>query len=497
MLFNSYVFIFVFMPITLIGFYGFALTGKSRLSTAALTLCSLGFYAYWRPVYLPLLMGSICVNYWIGRRLAQSAGRSRSSATLLSLGVFLNLLIIAYYKYADFLASSLLPNSVSAALNSSLGLDSIMLPLAISFFTFQQIAYLADAFQGEGKEYSLLDYCLFVSFFPQLIAGPIVHHNQVVPQFRKAHTFLINHRNISLGLTAFILGLAKKVLIADNLSPWVAQVFSNANDVAFLEAWVGALAYTFQLYFDFSGYSDMAIGLGLLFNIKLLQNFNSPYKAKSITEFWRRWHITLSNFLRDYLYITLGGNRKGEARRYLNLMITMLLGGLWHGAGWTFVLWGGLHGIYLCINHCWGKLKPWTLPGVVSWGLTFLSVVASWVLFRATSIQDGAYLLQTMAGFHGITFPGEAGGKLSFLTDFGFQLRSWNDLAYMPQVLGSKAASLGVLFGLLFVTAKMPNVYEIMSKLRPNWIWAAWIGFLGSICLLSLNRVSEFLYFQF
>lgn len=485
------------MPIAFIGFYGLSIAGNNRLSIASITLFSLAFYAYWKPEYLPLLAGSICVNYWIGRCLSRQTKRKKSAVFILVLGVTLNLLLISYYKYAYFLASSFLPKGLSEGIISSLELNNIILPLAISFFTFQQIAYLIDIFQGKGKDYSFIEYCLFVSFFPQLIAGPIVHHNEVIPQFKKARTFLINHRNIALGITAFILGLSKKVLIADNLSPWVAEVFMNVGDVVFLEAWIGAIAYTFQLYFDFSGYSDMAIGLGLIFNIKLPQNFNSPYKAKSITEFWRRWHITLSNFLRDYLYIQLGGSRQGEVRRYLNLMLTMLLGGLWHGAGWTFVLWGGLHGIYLCINHLWRKLKLFALPNSVSWSLTFLSVVASWVLFRAASIEDGGYLLQTMAGLHGIILPGEASGKLSFLAQFGLQLKSWSDLAYVPQVFGSKFGSILILMGLLLMTSRMPNVYEIMAKLRPNWIWATWIGILGGICLLSLNRVSEFLYFQF
>ncbi len=496
MLFNSYTFIFLFLPLTLATFYGFAWLKRLRLATLALALCSLGFYGYWRPVYLPLLLTSIIVNYSIGCKLSDWPQGSRKSRWILTFGLIFNLGLIAYYKYAAFVVTSFIPVPWQLTLQSYWQFDHIVLPLAISFFTFQQIAYLVDAAKGEVKGYRFWDYCLFVSFFPQLIAGPIVHHSQVVPQFYRLRTFILNQRNLSLGITAFILGLAKKVLIADNLSSWVAPVFAHSQEVVFTEVWVGALAYTFQLYFDFSGYSDMAIGLGLMFNIQLPLNFDSPYKAQSITEFWRRWHITLSNFLRDYLYIPLGGSRRGEWRRYSNLMITMLLGGLWHGAGWTFVLWGGLHGAYLCINHGWRRLRL-QMPGFMAWGLTFLAVVVSWVLFRAETLTDGMNLLATMAGFNGVVLPGEVSGRLGVLSNFGLTLRPWGEMDYLPVLGGSRAGAIAALVALILVTTQAPNVHELLARLRPRWWWAAGVGLLGGVCLLSLNRVSEFLYFQF
>ena len=274
---------------------------------------------------------------------------------------------------------------------------------------------------------------MFVVFFPQLIAGPILHHDELIPQLHKLKNFVFSQKNFAYGITIFSLGLSKKVLIADNIAPWANRVFSNASNVGFVEAWIGALSYTFQLYFDFSGYSDMAIGLGLMFNICLPINFDSPYKAESISDFWHRWHITLSNFLRDYLYIPLGGSRKGELCRYGNLIITMLLGGLWHGAGWQFILWGGLHGIYLSINHWWRKLKK-SLPSSLAWVITFIAIIYSWVVFRAVTLHDALEIIRAMSGMKGIALPGEPEGKLVFLTSFGIQLKSWTQFVYLPIV---------------------------------------------------------------
>ncbi|MEO0540695.1 MAG: MBOAT family protein [Cyanobacteria bacterium P01_A01_bin.105] len=494
MLFNSYVFIFIFLPTTLVVFYTLGRLRWAKGAVAALTLASLFFYGYWNPPYLILLVGSIVANYFMGRLLSRPASLNRK--VLLGAGITFNLLLIGYYKYAAFLLGSILPSGLYNSVDSALSLGDIFLPLGISFFTFQQIAYLVDAYQGQTKDYGFMDYCLFVSFFPQLIAGPIVHHKEVLPQFYQPETFQFSHRSLALGLTTFILGLSKKVLIADNISPWVGTVFSHAADVSFIEAWVGALSYTLQLYFDFSGYSDMAIGLGLMLNIQLPLNFNSPYKATSIVDFWRRWHITLSNFLRDYLYIPLGGSRRGDLRRYGNLMATMLLGGLWHGAGWTFVLWGGLHGAFLSVNHLWRKL-PIKLPHVLSWGLTFVAVMLSWVLFRATTLGDASALLGTMAGFNGVVIPGEAAGKLGVLTKVGIELRSWSDLTYLPVLNGNKLLAMLALIGLVGACAGLPNTQQIVERLRPRWYWAMGIGGLSVFCLLSLSRVSEFLYFQF
>lgn len=491
MLFNSYPFIFIFLPITLIGFFTLA---KFRLTTAAIAwlfIASIGFYSYRNIAYLPLILISIGFNYFIGRSIEETPLGSKKARTLLWIGIGVNLLLLAYYKYANFFVTSF-----DAIAGTDWTLPNIILPLGISFYTFTQTAYLVDAYRGQTTKQNLLTYSAFVTFFPYLISGPILHHKQMIPQFHRLRNFVFSHKNVARGLIMFALGMAKKVLIADNISPWVAPVFDNASSVSFLEAWVGAISYTMQLYFDFSGYCDMVIGLGWMINIDLPINFDSPYKSTSIVEFWRRWHITLSNFLRDYLYIPLGGNRKGQVRRYINLMTTMLLGGLWHGAGWTYVIWGGLHGLYLCINHGWHKLNI-RLPRVLAWSLTFFAVVVGWVLFRAKTLPDAIEILQAMVGMKGIVIPGEAEGKLGVLTNLGFQLKSWTDWVYLPEFNGSKSLSIVVLVILTLCTSFLPNTQQIMNKFKPTWWWAVGIGILTSFSLLSLNRVSEFLYFQF
>lgn len=428
-------------------------------------------------------------NYQMGRLLYLARGNKHQAQVLLGVGISLNLLALGYYKYANFFIISF-----NQLFNFHLFAPNVVLPLAISFFTFTQSAYLVDAYRGETKNYDFLTYSLFVLFFPHLIAGPIVRHHELVPQFEKVRNFVFSHKNMAMGITMFILGLAKKVLIADNISPWVAPIFAHASDCTFVEAWVGALSYTFQLYFDFSGYSDMAIGLGWMMNIDLPINFNSPYKSTSISEFWRRWHITLSNFLRDYLYIPLGGNRRGELRRYTNLLITMLLGGLWHGAGWTFVVWGGLHGLFLVINHAWRKLNI-PLPKILAWAITFFAVVISWVFFRAHSIHDGIEMAQTMLGMKPLVLPVAYKSFLGWLSLFGAEFKGWQQFSYLP-LLGGQI-SLLLLAGLTLGVVLLPNTQEIMKWIKPRILWALLVGTLAVLCLISLNRVSEFLYFQF
>ncbi|MFB2922223.1 MBOAT family O-acyltransferase [Aerosakkonema funiforme] len=489
MLFNSYTFIFGFLPITLIVFFGLT---KFRLIGAAaiwLFIASLAFYGYWNVAYVPLLLISMLFNYQMGRQLYLAKENSKKARILIWVGVGLNLLFLGYYKYANFFITSL-----NDLVNAHLIAPNITLPLAISFFTFTQSAYLVDAYRGETKNYNFLTYSLFVLFFPHLIAGPIVRHDELVPQFEQLRNYVFSHKNMAMGITLFTLGLAKKVLIADNLSPWVAPIFAHASNCTIIEAWVGALSYTFQLYFDFSGYSDMAIGLGWMMNIDLPINFNSPYKATSIIDFWRRWHITLSNFLRDYLYIPLGGNRRGELRRYTNLLITMLLGGLWHGAGWTFVVWGGLHGLFLIINHAWRKLNI-PLPKILAWALTFFAVVISWVFFRAHTIHDGIEMVKTMLGIEPLVLPVAYKSFLGWLSLFGAQFKGWQQLPYLPPLGGQK--SIFVLAGLILGVVLLPNTQEIIKWIKPTVLWALLVGSLAVLCLVSLNRVSEFLYFQF
>lgn len=461
-----------------------------KAATVWLLISSLFFYGYWKISYLPLLIISTIGNYYFGEYIKSSQPGSRQAKILLWSGICFNLGILGYYKYAGFFVSSL--NQIFQA---NLTVPTILLPLAISFYSFTQIAYLVDAYQGETKDYKydLVSYSLFVVFFPQLIAGPILRHDELIPQLKQLRKFVFSNKNMAMGIALFTLGLAKKVLIADNISPWVAAVFNNASNVSFMEAWVGALSYTFQLYFDFSGYSDMAISLGWMFNFNLPINFNSPYKAVSIIDFWRRWHITLSNFLRDYLYIPLGGSRRGEVRRYANLLMTMLLGGLWHGAGWNYIIWGGMQGIYLMINHGWRKFGI-KLPGLFGWVITFLAVIFSWVVFRATNINDAVAILQAMLGMKGIVLVSDFKNVLSWLTALGVQFESWREMPYLPD---NYKLSLMVLVGVFFIAILTPNTQEIMQKFKPTWWWNVWISGLAIFCLLSLNRVSEFLYFQF
>src|ERR1700722_5431613 len=385
MLFNSYPFIFLFLPIALFGY--FALGRFSNLAPVIwLALASLAFYAVSNWAFVALLLASIAFNYLVGWLLIAYRLRRGVRFAVLTAGVAGDLLVLCYFKYAGFLAANL-----NALFSTGLSVN-VLLPVGISFYSFTQIAFLVDAYRGKVAHYALPHYALFVTYFPHLIAGPILHHRDMIPQFESAESKSPNPHLILCGLMIFAIGLFKKTGLADGIQPLVSLAFSPAAP-SFDQAWIGALAYTFQLYFDFSGYSDMAIGISLMFGIFLPLNFNSPYKAQSIIDFWRRWHMTLSQFLRDYLYIPLGGNRRGAVLRYVNLMITMALGGLWHGAAWTFVIWGVLHGLYLCINHAWNHFAPPVAPrfarvaNLAAFMLTFLSVVVAWVFFRAGTLS--------------------------------------------------------------------------------------------------------------
>ena len=332
-------------------------------------------------------------NYLVGRSLAKNQDK-----LLLIFGIIINLALIGYFKYRDFFISN-----INIIFSSNMELIHLVLPLAISFFTFQQISYLIDSYSQKSKEHSFLNYALFVTFFPQLIAGPIVHHKEMMPQFLDTQNNVMNHRNISFGLFIFSLGLFKKIAIADMFAVWATAGFDTGTTLTLVEAWVTSLSYTFQLYFDFSGYTDMAIGVALMFNIRLPVNFNSPYKARNIQDFWRRWHITLSRFLKDYIYIPLGGNRRGEIRLYVNLMITFILAGLWHGAGWSFIFWGFLHGLALVVHRIWSIFSI-TLPLWVAWFVTFNFINISWVFFRAKEWDDATKVLSGMIGFNGLGY---------------------------------------------------------------------------------------------
>src|SRR5258707_5586378 len=478
MLFNSYAFIFLFLPVALIGYFAIGRLGNLA-PVIWLTLASLVFYSVSNWQFVLLLLASVAFNYCIGLLLISRPLRAAPRFAVLTVGVAGDLAVLGYFKYAGFLAANL-----NAIFSTGVTLN-ILLPVGISFYTFTQIAFLVDAYRGKVARYALPHYALFVTYFPHLIAGPILHHKDMIPQFERAAAKRPDPHLILCGLIIFAIGLFKKTCLADGIQPLVMLAF-GPNAPSFDQAWIGALAYTFQLYFDFSGYSDMAIGISLMFGIFLPLNFNSPYKATSIIDFWRRWHMTLSQFLRDYLYIPLGGNRQGRTLRYVNLMITMLLGGLWHGAAWTFVFWGVLHGLYLCINHVWNNYGPAVAPrfaraaNAVAFVLTFVSVVVAWVFFRADSISSATFVLSRMVDPANIVFGRGEIANAMFIAVYAA-------IAWFA-----------------------PNTQEIMGYDHKNRVvgenlngWLRRPGFLYAAAatlafgILGISQHSEFIYFRF
>ena len=448
----------------------------TRASKGFLVFASLFFYSWWNIAYLPLILVSMLFNYVIGSHLS----KSKSNKPLLAIGVIFNLGLLGYFKYSDFFIANF-----NIVFESGVPLLHLALPLAISFYTFQQIAYLVDSYRGETSEYDFLNYAVFVTFFPQLIAGPIVHHAQMMPQFAKAKNKVKNYHNIALGLFIFSMGLFKKVAIADSFAIWATQGFDVAQNLNMIEAWITSLRYTFQLYFDFSGYTDMAIGIALLFNIRLPINFNSPYKATSIQDFWRRWHITLSAFLREYLYIPLGGNRKGEIRTYINLFATFLLGGIWHGAGWTFVFWGALHGIALVVHRAWQKIG-FKMNSILAWFITFNFINIAWVFFRAKEWEDALKVLDGMF-FGAVTLPTPL---KEYITIKGVEFGKWSEMFYAdPQVV------VWLLAGFIIVLF-FKNSMEFKENFKPN-ISSLLLTVLFFLSIFILYRKSEFIYFNF
>lgn len=512
MLFNSYTFLLAFLPITLIGFFGLGRLKRPRAALAWLLLCSLGFYAWWNPGLAFLIMVSIVFNFAAGGLVTPGALPDGQRKAVLVSAIAANLGLLGYYKYAGFFLSV-----VDALSGAQWRAGDIVLPLAISFFTFTQITFLVDSWKGGVRERDFLRYCLFVLFFPHLIAGPIVHHHELMPQFN-ARSCRPQAEFISAGALLFAIGLFKKVLIADWIAGWSDPVFAAAGRgdavLTLFEGWLGALSYTLQIYFDFSGYSDMAVGLALLFGIVMPLNFASPYKATSIIEFWRRWHMTLSRFLRDYLYIPLGGGRR---RRWLNLMTVMVLGGLWHGAGWTFVLWGALHGVYLLVNHGFRALcSRFTSAGGATWHslaliVTFLAVVVAWVPFRAPDLDAAIAVWKAMAGVNGAElgqlYRPLLGGLAPAMEAAGIRF----DMAPYFQPRGALAVV--VLLVLVWIA---PNAQQIVAAISgfghlpaeasPRLAhmagrWPAIMWCLGGIAmalgLAAMGRSTQFLYFQF
>jgi alginate O-acetyltransferase complex protein AlgI len=508
MLFNSYAFVLGFLPLTL-GVFALLTRTHARDSAWFLVLASLAFYAWSSPWYhVGLLLLSIAFNFSIGLGLQRTTGAG-ARRSLLTFGVAVDLAVLGYFKYSDFFLAQV-------GFLAQIGLTRFgaetLLPLGISFYTFTQIAYLADAYANKAQEYAATNYALFVTWFPHLIAGPIMHHREMMPQFATAFRAKIDPQLVLVGLSIFSVGLAKKLLLADQAAPFADAVFDRSVLVplTFAEAWVGALAYTMQIYFDFSGYTDMAIGLSLMFGVRLPVNFNSPYKSTSIIDFWRRWHMTLSRFLRDYVYIPLGGNRRGPFRRYANLMATMLIGGLWHGAGWTFVIWGGLHGLYLMANHAW-RMTGRKLPRLVAAAVTFFAVVIAWVFFRASDFTAAFAVLRPMAFANGLALPSALAGPLESFEWLGLHF----DGPFANKIFSARLAllTLGILLAAVWL---LPNTQEIFRSARPallpddqphmavptlqwrpTWQWGCVLGLLFGASFSRLGGDSPFLYFRF
>ncbi len=508
MLFNSYIFIGAFLPTVLAGYALLSWSGQDRPSKVWLAAASLFFYGWWNVANVTVLLVSIMFNYLMGRALLD-ANRYRAATLrpLLVVGIGANLALLGFFKYSTFVVSN-----VGALAGIDFAIGAVALPLAISFFTFTQIAYLADAAAGKTGDYGFVNYFLFVTFFPHLIAGPIVHHREMVDQFRRPARESLQASAFAIGATFFSIGLFKKVIIADNLAGLADSAFKGVAEGAApsaVAAWHGVMAYTLQIYFDFSGYSDMAIGLALMFGIRMPYNFNSPYQATSIIDFWRRWHMTLSRFLRDYLYVPLGGNQRGRARRFVNLMVTMVLGGLWHGAGWTFLIWGALHGVYLIVNQAWRWIR--TRPGMNgSFGragvwtarfVTLIAVMIGWVFFRAPDVGTAFAMLRAMAGLHGWVSEGDALARV-------FLLPPGAGLAGTAKYWFGQIDTYIFVMVILGAVWLLPNSQEVVDGIgtragrlglrwRPNLLWAAGVSACFLLTLTQTSKVSSFLYFQF
>jgi alginate O-acetyltransferase complex protein AlgI len=491
MLFNSQPFVFGFLPIALGGFF---LLGRFGLRPALgwLIAASLVFYGWWDPRFVLLLAGSIIGNYLLGQRVLRLTQQGRRPAARISLagGIAADLGLLAWFKYADFIAGNIAP-----AFGWPTPALHVVLPLAISFFTFQQIMFLVDSYRAERADTGLLPYAAFIAFFPHLIAGPIVRPREIIPQLTARNIAVPRADNLARGMTIFLLGLAKKLVLADTFAQFSDVGFAAAAHGApltFFEAWYAALAYALQIYFDFSAYSDMAIGLACMLNVRFPLNFASPYQAASISEFWRRWHITLSGFLRDYVYIPLGGNRRGEARRHLNLMATMLLGGLWHGAAWTFVLWGGLHGVFLILHAGWRRTGL-VLPRLPAQALTLLAVVLAWVPFRAEGMHATGVMLRGMAGLNGIALPRMI---IAWLPPLAAVAQPVGVLEHLgdARTLSFPAVSACLLLGWVIVLA-LPHVHALSERAQG---WALTAGFALTVqALVFAPGVTPFLYFRF
>ncbi len=481
MLFNSYLFIFVFLPITLLGYYAIS---RSKLQLSFLFFASLVFYAYWSTRFVFLLLFTVILDFYLAKTIFRIEGRGKKRLLLL-VSICSNLTVLGFFKYYNFLASSV--NTLGQTLgahSSLLPILSLILPIGISFYTFQSMSYVIDVYRGTSNAHAnLLSFATYVTLFPHQISGPLVRHNKIVPQLENPRTFLFSPDRFWKGCYFFVFGLAKKILVADLLSLIVSPLVTNMESASNLEAILAMLGYTMQLYFDFSGYSDMAVGLGYMMNIEFPQNFNSPYKSKSITEFWQRWHITLSSWLRDYLYISLGGNRKGRFTTYRNLLLTMMIGGMWHGANWTFLVWGFFHGMFLAAERFFKNMRArfggtgrrvgsGRLGTALRWAFCFFIINIGWIFFRSPDFGTAFLWI-----------------KKVFLLN---PILTWDLLSLPERHKDRFFIALGVAILLAFFSK---NTWEI--HFRPKLRNALALGFLFALCLMYMGDESPFLYFQF
>lgn len=476
MVFSSYETIFLFLPIVLIGYFSLSKLKNPIFQKLFLIGASLFFYAYFNPIYLLIILSSVVVNYLLAKAIAQFDEKKSSKKTALIVGILFNIGLLGYFKYYDFFIGN-----INAVFGSSFNLKNILLPLGISFFTFQQLSFLISVYQKQEEIGNVLDYSLFVVFFPQLVAGPIVLYSEMIPQFSDEKNRYFNTENFAKGFFSFCIGLFKKIVVADTIALFVDNGFGLGSFSA-PTAWAVALSYTLQIYFDFSGYSDMAIGLGKMFNINIPANFTSPYTAESITVFWRKWHITLGRALSTYVYIPLGGNRKGAIRTYFNLIITFLVSGLWHGAAWTFVVWGALHGIIVVLERLLKDVLV-KIPKAIRIAGTFLIVNFLWVLFRATSFDQALNIYKGMFNFSNLGFTQIQQLTLDGIVKFPTSIA----IAYV----------LGILLLLSVVVFFTKNTQQRLKEYRPTAGNLVVTVFLFVVSVIHLSRLSTFIYFNF
>lgn len=473
MLFNSYIFIFIFFPCVLGGYFFLNQLQQVRLAKMFLLIASLFFYSYWNIHFLPLIISSICMNYLLGLLVFSS----NKNKLFLLMGIAFNVGLLGFFKYSNFFI-----NNINEIIKTQCSLLNIVLPLGISFFTFTQIAFLVDTYRKQVKEFNFINYALFVSYFPHLLAGPILHHAQMIPQFADPSKRMINYKNLLLGLMIFSIGLFKKAYIADKLAESVGYGYATIDFLTTIEAWLLTLCYTFQLYFDFSGYTDMAIGCSLMLNITLPENFNSPYKALNIQDFWQRWHMTLSHWLKEYIYIPLGGNKHGKLRTYYNLIITFLIGGFWHGAGWTFIIWGLLHGMAMSAHRLWKNFNI-QVPKIAAWIITFFFVNVAWIFFRADTLSQAIKLIKKMFQPFKIQLPD-----------------SWSSLLYQHSLIHLTLDHRTFIFFLMFfiyICFGTNNSFALKAQYVSTLKWNMFIAVILALGILSLSKVTTFIYFQF